>query len=262
MADSIFDDLEYFITSIAESSKALISNSVSFTIISSLFFEEPTRLKVQALLDKLTNLKINFALATSWDPVGRPSRNFLQNIQLLGSYVKGITTVMTAPTIKKIMAGESDFEYYNSEYGIEFDYYVPTATANYMMPSDVELRDFFIYLSKKHPETSIIKAWRESPINPVTCGSLNKLTVLPDGSLVTCRQLQYDANDFESEIIENSNANIIEKYIAKNECLSCPYFSRCTLSCFVMNDHKSYQGKKTLNYCFYKDVFKSIDKNE
>jgi radical SAM protein with 4Fe4S-binding SPASM domain len=262
MEDSVFDDLEYFITDIAKNSKTLTNSLVSFTIISSLFFEEETLIRVRKFLDRLQFLNINFALATSWDPVGRPAKNFLKNISALGAYVKGITTVMTAPNIKKIMSGESDFEYYNLQYGIEFDYYVPTATASYMMPSDIELRDFFVYLSKNHPETSIIKAWRESLVNPVSCGSLNKLTILPDGSLVTCRQLKYDANDFQNEIIQNSNANIIEKYIAKNECLSCPYFSRCTLSCFVMNDHKSYQGKKTLNYCFYKDVFKSIDDNE
>lgn len=257
MSDHIFNDLEYFITRINE-----VDKLVSFTVISSLFFETEMLAKVKSFLDSLAAKGIEFALATSWDPVGRPAKNFLHNIKHLNKYVKGITTVMTAPSIKKIMSGQSDFDYYNLEYGIEFDYYVPTSTTNYMMPSDAELKDFFIYLAKNYPETSIIKAWRESPINPVSCGSLNKLTILPDGSLVTCRQLQYDRNDFESDIIQNSNANIIEKYIAKNECLSCPYFSRCTLSCFVMNDHKSYQGKKTLNYCFYKDVFKFIDQHE
>lgn len=261
MSDEIFNDLHYFITEISRHA-CDVSKNVSFTLITSLYFENETLQKVFNFFEKLEKHNINFAAATSWDPVGRPSKNFSQNLNALEKYVKGITTVMTAPSIKKIMSGDSDFDYYNSQYGIEFDYYVPTATANYMMPSDTELRDFFIYLASKHPETSIIKAWREAEINPVTCGSLNKITILPDGSMVTCRQLKYNADDFESEIIQNSNANIIQKYIAKNECLSCPYFSRCTLSCFVMNDHKSYQGKKTLNYCFYKDVFKWIDSNE
>ena len=259
MADIIFDDLEYFITSVAKNNKTLVNKSLSFTLISSLFFEEKTLIKVKSFLDKLKAAKINFAVATSWDPIGRPTKNFSHNLESLSEYVKGITTVMTAQSIKKIMSGTSDFDYYNLQYGIEFDYYVPTATAQHMMPSDIELRDFFIYLATQYPETSIIRAWRESDINPITCGSLNKITILPDGSLVTCRQLQYDKNDFQSEVIQNSNANIIEKYITKNECLSCPYFSKCTLSCFVMNDHKSYQGKKTLSYCFYKDVFKHIE---
>lgn len=262
MSDTVFNDLSYFIKEVHEYGLTLPHKKLSFTIISSLFFHEETSLRVKKFLDNLFESGFNFVVATSWDPVGRPSRNFLYNIQYLDKYVAGITTVLTAPAIRQIMSGKTDFDFYNKKYGIELDYYVPTANAKHMMPSDVELRDFFIYLSEHHPETSIIKAWREAEINPVTCGSLNKITILPDGSLVTCRQLKYDQNEFENEIVQNSNANIIQKYIAKNECLSCPYFSKCTLSCFVMSDHKSYQGKKTLNYCFYKDVFKFLNNNE
>ena len=258
MSQEILDDLLCFMKEVNEAGKKLDGRTLSFTIISSLFFNDDTGTRVLGFLQELDEYEIPFALATSWDPVGRPTRNFEKNLMRFNNYIGGITTVMTKPSMQKIIDGTSEFHYYYDRYRMDFDYYVPTAISKSMMPSDENLRDFFVFLVEHYPMIGLIQSWKYSEVNPVTCGSLNKITILPDGSMVTCRQVKYDHNDFNTEIITNSNANIIEKYISNQECLSCPYFNKCTLSCFVMSDHKEYTGKKTLERCLYKYVFEFI----
>lgn len=233
---------------------------VSFTMVTSLGHKsEDTHRHILSLCSALDKHDISYALATSWDPFGRSNKVFEDNLFKLGPLVRGVTTVLTKQSIQALMEDDSRIDTFIKFYDWDFDYYVPTSKSDLMMPSDKDLVEFFKYMVDKHPKASRIRAWIESDINPVSCGSLNKITILPDGSLVTCRQIKYDAGDFSSDIISNSNSNIIEKYIKNNECLSCPYFGKCTLSCFVMHDHKSYLRKRELSHCLYKDVFKHIE---
>lgn len=267
------DSIDYFaqyllfMQNINTYAKTLPGKRVSFTLITSLNFSQPTLQKLIIFLQQLDELGIDYAVATSWDPTGRPvgreiSTQFHRNLIRLKEYVAGITTVLTRPTIKALMKGDTYFDLLYGKFSMDFDYYVPTAAAKALMPSDVELKEFFLFALEKYPKVPILQAWQLGEVNPISCGSLNKITMLPDGSLVTCRQIKYDAADFKSDIVQNSNANIIERYIKNNECLSCEHFFKCTMSCFVMNDHREYLGRKELSYCLYKDIFKHIQESK
>lgn len=135
---------------------------------------------------------------------------------------------------------------------------MPTTWADSLMPSDHELLNAFRYLLWKFPKIRKLKSWTEPNEEAcrITCASLNKITILPDGTITNCRHLNYDQKDFDTEIFNESNSDIVMKFITKKECLSCPYFKRCPLSCFVMSDHKKFLGNKELNECFYKILFR------
>lgn len=245
----------HFVQSMTETKR-----KISFTMITNFSFNEETRLKLQIFLQRLDQISVRYLIATSWDPSGRPvTQAFRDNLYLLGDRLSGITMVLTKPSIDSLLEGNKYFDYLYNHYHLDFDYYVPTSTSQGLMPSDVDLLNVFKLFVDKYKNISRIHSWMHDRVNVISCGSLNKITILPDGSLVTCRQIKYNPADFQGEIIPNSNANIVQSYIKNNECLSCPYFSRCTLSCFVMNDHKDYLGKRQLDHCLYKDVFKYID---
>ena len=261
----IYYDLAYFMIEVNRFAKRqLPGKDLSFTIISSLPYSEKTQDTLDRLFTILDASHIDYNIATSWDAVGRPLGRWRENLQRLGDKVDGITMVITKQAIRKFLNRDLNtlgrFEQLANSYRIELDYYVPTSTADSMMPSDTELRDFFIFMVENFPDVGFIEAWIKGKVNPVSCGSLNKMTVMPDGSLLTCRQPAYDKNEFNKDIIPNSNSNIIESFMSKNECLSCEYYDRCTLSCFVMSDHKSFN--KELDYCFYKDVHRHIQEKK
>jgi radical SAM protein with 4Fe4S-binding SPASM domain len=260
--EDIYHDLAYFMLEISDHcNRNLSEKNINFTLISSLPYSEDTYATVKRLFALLDAGKVNYSIATSWDAVGRPLGRWRENLSQLGDKVDGMTMVITKQAIKKFLSKDLNvlgvFENLANQYRIELDYYVPTSTADSMMPSDTELRDFFIFMVDNFPNVGFIEAWMKSKVNPISCGSLNKMTIMPDGSLLTCRQPAYSKEEFNKEIIPNSNSNIIENFMGKNECLSCEYYDRCTLSCFVMSDHKSF--KRDLEYCFYKDVHKYIE---
>lgn len=263
--DEIYHDLAYFMVEVHQFAKReLRDKELTFTIISSLPYSESTQDTINRLFTILDAAHIDYNIATSWDAVGRPLGRWRENLHKLGHIVDGMTMVITKQAIRKFLNRDlntlGQFEELAKNYRIELDYYVPTSTADYMMPSDTELRDFFIFMVDNFPNVGFIEAWIKSKVNPISCGSLNKMTVMPDGSLLTCRQPAYEESEFNKEIIPNSNSNIIEDFMGKNECLSCEYYDRCTLSCFVMSDHKSF--RKELDYCFYKDVHKYIQEKK
>ena len=185
---------------------------------------------------------------------------FDANLKFFKNKIQGITLVLTKPSINKLLRKNIPyFDYLYDNFIIDFDYYVPTEHADKLMPSDWELLNIFRMFIKKYPKMPTIDSWLNGEINSISCGNLNKITILPDGSLVPCRQLDYSQTEFETAIQKETNSAIIEKYLNKYNCLSCEYFNKCTLSCFVMNDHKSYTGKEELEKCLYKIIFEELD---
>lgn len=232
------------------------------------FQKEKTKLKLEFFLNKLKVKNIQFILTTSWDPTGRPLKGdvetqFHKNITYFKEYLSEITFVLTKPTIQKLLQDKNEYLDLLVEQGfiIDYDYYMPTTWADSLMPSDRDLLNAFRYLLYKYPIIRKLKSWieQEEDACRITCASLNKITILPDGTITNCRHLNYDNKDFDTEIFNESNSDIIMKYLTKKECLSCPYFKRCPLSCFVMADHKKFLGNQELNECFYKILFRETD---
>lgn len=254
-----------FISSIYEHCKlALPEKNLRFVFLTNMNYQkDETHQKLKAFLDKLKENNIQFILTTSWDPTGRPLKGdvetrFHHNITYFKEYLSEITFVLTKQTIGRLLKDKNEYLDLLVQQGftIDYDYYMPTTWADSMMPSDRELLNAFRYMIWKWPHLSKLEPWTQKESDGyLTCGSLNKITILPDGTITNCRHLSYNQKDFETEIFNESNSDMILNYISKKECLSCPYFVECPLSCFVMSDHKKFNGNLELDECFYKILF-------
>lgn len=256
--DNLIIDYKNLILEIYKENK---SKQINFTLISNLGFSQNLADKVKNLINSPEFSDKNIFLATSWDPIGRPFPNFYRNLEYLEEYLCGITMVLTKPNIEYMLCEDNSvFERLYEKFEIDFDYYVPTKKHDSLMPSDKNLLDFMYFLDSLYPDNSFTKRFNQGEGAEISCGNLNKITIMPDGNLTSCRQVQYTENEFKNKINYSSNANIINNFMDKNGCLSCEFFSKCPLTCFVMNDHTSYVEE--LDECLYKKYFKNRIKRE
>ena len=267
-SNDYYEDYYQFIIDIKKHcDENLPEKNLMFVFLTNMNFQkETTRDKLENFLERLKKDNCKFILTTSWDPTGRPlkgeeSTKFHQNITYFKKYLAEITFVLTKPTINRLLRENVDYLdlLYNSGFKIDYDYYMPTTQVDSLMPSDRDLLNAFRLLLKKYPKISKLKAWTnkdDTLPGKLTCASLNKITILPDGTITNCRHLNYDQTDFETKIFNESNSDMILNYITKKECLSCPYFFKCPLSCFVMSDHKKFIENKELKECYYKILFR------
>jgi radical SAM protein with 4Fe4S-binding SPASM domain len=245
--------------------KELPHKKLLFVFLTNMNFQKDLTLnRLELFLNTLQNEKISFILTTSWDPTGRPLKGevntkFHQNITHFKEHLSEITFVLTRPTIKRLLKDENEYLdlLVSQGFTIDFDYYMPTTNASSLMPSDWELLNAFRYMIKKYPHIRKLKSWTQEINAPskLTCASLSKITILPDGTITNCRHLDYSQKDFNTDIINESNSSMIFEFISKKECLSCTYFNNCPLSCFLMSDSKYFSSNKELDTCFYKTLF-------
>lgn len=264
-SNDYYNDYFTFISTIAEYCKSVLPEKhMRFVFLTNMNWQkEETLQKVDTFLNKLRAADYKFVLTTSWDPTGRPLKGntetaFHRNITHFKADLSEITFVLTKQTIKKLLDDQNEYLdlLVQQGFNIDYDYYMPTTWADSMMPSDWELLNAFRYMIKKWPHIDKLSPWTKAECDGyLTCGSLNKITILPDGTITNCRHLNYNQKDFETEIFNESNSDIILKYISKRECMSCPHFKECPLSCFVMSDHKKYEGNRELSQCFYRILF-------
>lgn len=227
-------------------------HEVRFNWVTNLIFRKLDR--VVKFIDECEHSYIS----TSYDFSGRgldinKSLLFKRNLDILGDYITVIGFVLTRPAIRKILSdSDKGFKELYSKYTLYFDYYVPELSADKLMPSDEELLEVFQFVADNYPEVYPIKDWLVNRENKMTCYSLNKLTLLPDGREVKCRYMDYDDDAFDTPIDYSSNENIIEAHLNRNECLQCEFFDRCGFRCFVQAD---WAKLKRLDECFLRKFF-------
>ena len=265
--EEYYEDYLYFMEKVNDyCSKNLPDKRVLFILISNMSFKlDKTGEKIDNLVASLSNQSIEFLIATSWDPTGRPltkelQSNFHKNILRYKKYISEVTFVLTRPTIKRILADNDKYlrQLVDMGFKIDYDYYTPTGAHELLMPSDWEILNAIRCMIKKYPSMGKLKAFTnpEEHKGIMTCASLNKITILPDGTITNCRHLNYDQESFNTKILNESNADIIMSYVTKKECLTCEYFADCPLSCFLMHDHKTFTGRQELDECLYKVVYR------
>lgn len=228
---------------------------INFTFISNLVHYNTRRVK--DLIDSLRVRGITISLGTSYDPSMRFNAAnlliFRKNVEIYREYLSVVNVILTAPNIQKFLKDQTphfDFLYENFE--IFFDYYTPETHADIMSPKDHEIRDFYIFLLEKYPETYPIKDFRENQHNPMTCQST--YTIMPDGRAGRCTIL---LNNWQAEIAPKTAGEMEHEFISRMDCLSCEYFARCGLGCFLQQHFNG--ANRTLNHCWMKDVHNRID---
>lgn len=256
--DSLFADYTEFALAV-HSHAAAAGKTTIVNWVTNLVFDNYQR--VEQLISTLTLLGVNVNISTSYDFAGRPltdvkKETFFINLHRFKNHIYTIGFVLTKQAIKRIMQNKDEvFEYLYANYPLYFDYYVPERLSQHMIPSDREHLDVFLYLAEHYPNVAPVSDWVKHEFNKMTCYSLNKLTLLPDGEEVTCRYLKYDEEDFNTPVDYKSNANIIQSHLDTYGCLSCEHYNRCSFRCFVQAD---WSNRERMDTCLYKEFFNII----
>lgn len=252
LPDRVLEDYLYFCEEVASKVE-----SYEINFVTNLVFNNTSRIK--AFLRQLEERKIKFGLCTSYDPAGRFNpltlSVFTCNLALFKPWVTNVSVVLTRPNIRHFMQGKVDaiFDYIYAEHPVFFDYYSPEKNQKLLQPTDKEIVDFFLWLNEHYPNSAPIADFRENKVNATTCRS--SLIILPDGSTGSCRILA-DRKQFKSDVAVTDNIHEAEaRFIKHFDCLSCEYYTRCGLGCFLHADHISI----TTQTCEFKRMFKELD---
>jgi len=169
--------------------------------------------------------------------------------------------LLTKPVIKNLIAGRDEYFKYLYEQGfyIYFDYYSPAEDHMVVGPSDKDLLEAFYFLVDNYPNVHPIKEWIDNNVNYMSCRS-SKL-INPDGTKCMCGNLLTENKSvitfFKSKIEKANNDAIEDSFLERWDCLSCEYFNRCTLGCFVQHD---FMKRGQLKECPFKLTFDKITK--
>jgi hypothetical protein len=252
--DSVFDDYYKFYTVINDYAN-LNNLTVRINFVTNLIFTKNTE-AVKRLLKLCGD---NVWISTSYDFAGRGldlnrMMMFKRNLEIFKSRIGVVGFVLAKPSIRKLIADKDKFfkEVLYMNFPLYFDWYVPENSADKMMPSEQDLLDALLFVAKKYPKIEPVKSMLENRENKMTCFSLNKTTILPDGKEVKCRYMEYEPEQFETPIDYSTNSGIINAHLERNECFSCEWYTRCPLVCFVQSD---WAGRERLPVCFMKTFF-------
>lgn len=252
--ESVFEDYYKFYQIIKDYA---VSNDLTVRInfVTNLIFTKNIP-NVKRLLERCTD---NVFISTSYDFAGRGldlnrMMSFRANLQTFKPYIGVVGFVLAKPSIRKLLADKDKFfknELY-ANFPLYFDYYVPENSADKMMPSEQEMLDALLFVADKYPKIEPVKSLLENEENKMTCFSLNKTTILPDGKEVKCRYMEYEVEQFHTPIDYSTNSGIINSHLERNECFSCQWFHRCMFRCFVQAD---WAALERLPICLFKTFF-------
>ena len=258
--DHLFDDYRSFariINNYAERHDI----DIKITWVTNLVYTKNER--VLSLLEDLGK-EMKVGIVTSYDPTGRFNKEsldlFLKNLPLYKD-MGSISICLTRPNIKAMLRDDDEvFKFLYDNYDIYVDYYSPEKNAKIFAPSDTELLQVFYHLIDNYPNVGPIKQWIERENNEMTCRSSNIL--LPDGGQGKCRKLVASETypEFKTKITEEGiqdNSNMEHRFLMENYCLTCEYFQRCGLGCYL---HSNYTERVELDDCVFKITFDYITK--
>ena len=220
-----------------------IDVKLEVVIVSGMLFTN--RHPVADLLKKLNTRGIKTSLIASYDLSGRIiNEDYKENIEFFKSTISSVNTVATNQFIRILMEKKEFWrvEYFNYLYDnfmVYIDTFIPDAGSEYLIPSDEELLEFnkFLYknYSKAEPLAGSLKAVLSDTNTPVpmSCMSLNKVTIFPDGQTSNCRWRRYKDEHFRNKLNYDDNSNMMLDFVKEHECLSCDYYKVCPLRCYT-----------------------------
>jgi hypothetical protein len=159
------------------------------------------------------------------------------------------------------MKGDSYFEYLYSFFPCHWDHLLVaddySEILDNQMPTERQIKEFYIHLVDNYPRVLNVEQFlTRGTVQKMSCTRGNSLTIFSDNSI--------PPGCSGSIITKNSNAGftgdskIVHNFIDSNECLSCEYYSRCNLTCFINNDYKNLV--KDPSGCPYKGVFEYVER--
>jgi radical SAM protein with 4Fe4S-binding SPASM domain len=221
--------------------------------------------RVKQLLDST-----GIHLATSYDPAGRFNVDdftlFKKNIVLFKPYIKQVGTVMIIPSMKKFQSNNVPFfDYIYNNFNVVFDHYTPQGgelfkdprekISNLLIPTDVELRDFYKFMLTHWPECQPFKDMFLTQQQPMSC--MSTVTIQPNAEVDSCTSYEITQSPTQHVVTFFGNLTKHKNQWADDyDCLSCEHMQRCSFGCF-MNHHT--KNMRTQEVCWLKEVYDFVD---
>lgn len=257
--DDLIDDnfLEYFSEFIEQMNRGVRPGvTLNYNFITNLVF---TRTKeVKQFCDK-HGLK----LAISYDPVARFTvtqlEQFKINVEEFKDYNRMVSCIMTKQNMRAIIEGDSYFTYLYNNFDCHWDHLlVGDVRLDKMMPKESEVFEFYKHLVDHYPKCLNILQFTDKSLksNKMGCTRGNSFTIFSDNSIPKgCSGAVVLKNNKTEDIW---STKIIDNFLQENECLTCQYYQRCNLTCFVHNDYEKLV--KDVHGCVYKKVFEYAER--
>jgi len=260
--DWLFDDYIQLIYKIEEYSK-FINFPVIIKISSNFVWTKTARVKRFLELSKIK-------LSASYDPAGRFNNTtfdiFKHNVVEFKDYISQIGTVMTNPTIKKFMEGNVPFfDYLYDNFVVIFDHFTPEGEGfgndtrskftNILLPTDIELRDFYKFMIDTWPDCYPFKDIPSNLQQPMSC--MSTVTIHPSSAIKSCEV--YDVKEPAAEqkmIFFGKLAEQKMQWLDDYDCLSCIHMQRCSFGCFLNHHTKNIRTQET---CWLQEVYDYAD---
>lgn len=254
VGDETFEDYRGLVLDIHEYARQK-GLEISYTFVTNLVHFNTARVK--RLIDGLRENGVDVDLGTSYDPAARFNASnlivFRRNAEIYMDYLSVVNVVMTAPSIRKFLSGNTPhFDFLYEHFDIYFDYYTLEDNWETMFPKDAEMRDLLVYLVEHYPNTHPVKTYRENETNSMNCQ--NTYTILPDGKAGRCTVF---LNSWHKDRMPKTAGELEYDFLDARDCMSCEYFTRCGLGCYVQQNFNG--PARSMNYCWMKDVHKKVD---
>lgn len=225
---------------------------IEYNFITNLVYSNLDRVK--NLYYRLKAIDVNVSIGTSYDFSGRFNSKtksiFNENINNLPqSICNSISIVLTKQNIRKLLTNSDNLfkEYYNKGYNIYFDHFSPSESnpnSVKLCPSEVEIYQAFSFLRDIYPNTYPVKDLLKNSANSMSCR--RSLVVKDNSPCGNCRNLDCTSRDFNLDSANSGldNVDIETSFLQKYNCMTCPYFKRCPLSCFLLNSYRYFESSK------------------
>jgi hypothetical protein len=245
LSDKVYADYEELVNKIRDYGKEKnIPISVSF--ITNFVWTKTER--VRNFIEK-TQVDI----MTSYDPSGRFNKNtfeiYKENIRNFKDYISSVNIVITKPSIDKFLNKQVPFfDYLYENFETYFDYYGPAKNQEFLLPTDVDIRNFMIFLVNNWPNSIPVRDFFSKTKQKMTC--MDTYTVMPTGNWGGCGHFENIEKVIPIKHITE------QTWVDSYNCFECEHFQRCSLGCFMSNH---VNGMRTQKECWLKEVYDYVD---
>ncbi len=127
-----------------------------------------------------------------------------------------------------------------------------------MTPSDKQLLEALYFLIDKYPNTYPVHDWLHNHSNGLSCKSSR--IIAPSGDILKCGSVPgTNVIKFFKNPKDLTNSSMEASFVEQMGCLTCEYFSRCSLGCFLQHYFKA---RDELPECVFKLMYDKITKNQ
>lgn len=231
--DSVFDD---YVTAMVDILEGLPK---SFINIGTNLVYDPNRFVI--MLRQLDDLgyKDRIHVSTSYDPAGRFSDSnykvFLTNIlhPEISSRIATVNVVITKQNIDSVLSGRCKvtLDWLYDQFDLYFDHFMANDDYKLYQPSEERILEFFLYMKEHYPKSGPIAEMLSGEDTKLTCQSTIIFT--DDNQMVTCwgEAGKDKTMDYQEGLVRKNEAEL--DFLEFYGCLSCEYYSRCTMRCFL-----------------------------